>query len=236
MKALRIFMLAGCLVLMGTAALQNAKADEWNKLTKMTFSGPVELPGMVLPAGTYTFKLMDSDVIRSIVQVWNEDQTKLFATLLAIPDYRMEPSDKTVVSFEEREKGAPEAVKAWFYPGDQYGLEFVYPKVRATQLAQSNKQHVPSMPDRMAKVTAPAELKKAEVTAIQPSGKEVRLAEVHTTPPAPKAQPTPAPAQMAMATPKELPKTASPMPHIGLIGILALAGAVGIRQLAKAIG
>lgn len=106
MKALRIFMLVGCLVLPGTATLRSAKADEWNKLTKMTFSGPVELPGIVLPAGTYTFKLMDSEVLRSIVQVWNEDQTRLITTLLATPDYRMEPTNKTVVSFEERERGA----------------------------------------------------------------------------------------------------------------------------------
>ncbi len=228
MKYLRVLAIAGCLVLVSAATLPNARADEWDKSTKMTFSEPTELPGMVIPAGTYNFRLLDTLADRNIVQVWNADRTQLITTLLAIPDYRLEPTDRTVVTFEERAKGAPEAVKAWFYPGDLYGLEFVYPKVKAVELAQANNQHVPAMPQQMAKTQKPEELKNAPVTAIQPSGKEVKLAEVHTAPP-----PKPVPVQTAAATPKELPKTASQMPLFELIGLLSMSGALGLRRFSS---
>jgi len=95
-----------------------AKADVWNKETVLTFSGPVEIPGQVLPAGTYVFKLADSQSNRDIVQVFSEDQKHLLATIMAIPDYRNEPADKTIVTFKERQSGSPEALRSWFYPGD----------------------------------------------------------------------------------------------------------------------
>jgi hypothetical protein len=115
----------------------------------VTFSAPVEIPGQVLMAGTYVFKLLDSPSNRTIVQIFNKDQTKLFATVLAIPDYRLKPTGKTVITFDERPAGSPEAIKAWFYPGDEYGQEFVYPKTRAMQLAKVVKQPVPSMAANM---------------------------------------------------------------------------------------
>src|SRR5690242_8637418 len=92
-----------------SAALPNAQADEWNKKTIVTFSGPTEIPGQVLSAGTYVFKLADSQSDRNIVQVFNKDETRLYGTFLAIPDYRLEPADKPVITFEERAAGAPEA-------------------------------------------------------------------------------------------------------------------------------
>src|SRR5438067_4525001 len=103
-----------------------AKADESNKLTYFTFSQPVEVPGgKVLPAGTYAFKLLDDAGDRNIVQVFNKDLTQLYATILAIPDYRPQPHDKPIVTFAESSQGGPYAIKEWFYPGDQYGQEFV---------------------------------------------------------------------------------------------------------------
>jgi hypothetical protein len=103
-----------------------ARADEWNKETILTFSAPVEVPGRVLPAGKYVFKLADSDSDRNIVQIFNADQTRLITTILGIPDYRMEPTGKTHVTFEERSAGAPEAIHSWFYPGDNAGVDFIY--------------------------------------------------------------------------------------------------------------
>ena len=128
-------------------------ADEWNKKTVFTFNEPVEIPGQVLSAGTYVFKLLDSQSDRNIVQIFNKDENHVYATLLAIPDYRLKPTGKTVITFAERAANAPEAVKAWFYPGDNYGQEFVYPKVRAEQLAKVVKQPVPSMPASMESTT-----------------------------------------------------------------------------------
>ena len=112
--------------------------DEWNKKTILTFSQPVEIPGVILPAGQYVFKLADSPANRHIVQVFNADQDQIFATILAIPHYRMQPADKTLILFDERRPGQPQAIHAWFYPGAQYGQEFVYPRGRALELARDD--------------------------------------------------------------------------------------------------
>ncbi len=109
-------------------AIFPARADQQDKKTIMTFSQAVEIPGVVLPAGTYVFKLADSSANRHIVQVFNEDQTEIHATLLAIANYRLDPPEETVVEFEERAEGSPRAIHAWFYPGESYGWEFVYPE------------------------------------------------------------------------------------------------------------
>jgi hypothetical protein len=128
MKHLKIFMLLFATVFFGTTIQPQARAGEWDKKTAMTFSTPVEIPGIVLPAGTYVFKLDDSQFDRDIVQVFNRDENHLYANILAIPDSRMEPTDKTVVTFEERATGSPKAIRAWFYAGNIHGEEFVYPK------------------------------------------------------------------------------------------------------------
>jgi len=145
-----------------------AYADQWSHETRVTFSQPVEIPSMVLPPGTYVFKLLDSQTDRSVVQIFNEDENHLYATILAIPDYRLQPTGKTVIMFEEREAGAPSAIRAWFYPGENYGTEFVYPQPRAAALAQVTHQPVPSMP-ATEKPPEAAELRKAPVMNQQPS-------------------------------------------------------------------
>jgi len=103
------------------SAIFCVRADEWNKKTVVTFSQPVELPGIVLPAGTYVFRLLDSNSDRHIVQVFDKDEMKLYTTILALPNYRLEPAGATVMHFAERPKGTPEALRAWFYPGDNFG-------------------------------------------------------------------------------------------------------------------
>src|SRR5712664_1523610 len=130
-----------CVTVLGIGWTTGAAADERDKKTIVTFSAPVEIPGKALPAGTYVFKLLDSTSNRNIVQIFDKDEKQLYATILAIPDYRMEPSDKPVIKFEERAANAPEAVKAWFYPGDQYGQQFVYPHRRAVELAKRTRQN-----------------------------------------------------------------------------------------------
>ena len=133
---------AFCLALIGVVTSPAARADDWNRKTVMTFSGPVEIPGVhlkgwaVLPAGTYVFKILDSQSDRHIVQIFNKDETQVLATILAIPNYRLKATDKTVVTFRERPAGEPEALRAWFYPGRNYGEEFVYPKAKAVELAK----------------------------------------------------------------------------------------------------
>jgi len=232
-----------CLALTGAAFSPAAKADEWNRKTVMTFSGPVEIPGVhlkgwgLLPAGTYVFKILDSQSDRHIVQIFNGDETQVLATILAIPNYRLKATDKTVVTFRERPAGEPEALRAWFYPGRNWGDEFVYPKARAIELAKETNTPVlftaveipmeVAEPIKAADEPVVVELKKAPVMAIKPTGEEVELAQVVTPLPADelvtaKAEP-----------PQTLPATASTIPLIALLGLLALGGAFVLRLAQK---
>jgi hypothetical protein len=152
------------------------QGDEWDKKTILTFSAPVEVPGRVLPAGTYVFKLLDSPSDRHIVQIYDKDETHLIANVLAVPDERLEPRGKTVITFEERAGGSPEAVRAWFYPGNTFGQEFVYPHNRAKELARKSGQHVLSM--RGEDVSEDA-VKKGDYGAVQPTGEDVDVEQVH---------------------------------------------------------
>jgi len=152
------------------------KADEYDKKTILTFSAPVEVPGRVLPAGTYVFKLLDSPSDRHIVQIYNKDETKPIAEILAVPDERLQPRGKTVITFDERPSASPEALRAWFYPGNTIGQEFVYPRSRAKEIARRTGQHVLSM--RGEDVSSDA-LKKGQYDAVQPTGEEVDIEQVH---------------------------------------------------------
>jgi hypothetical protein len=231
-----------CLALIGAIFAPVAKADETNRKTVITFSGPVEIPGVhlagwgVLPAGTYVFKILDSQSDRHIVQIFNKDETMIYATILAIPNYRLKATDKTVMTFSERPAGEPEALRAWFYPGRNWGEEFVYPKAKAVALSKAGNVPVlftpAEMPSEVAVIKADAEpmveeLKRAPIMAIQPSGEEVQLAAVVTPPPA-EVEVAAAPVAAATA----LPSTASSLPLIGLAGLLALAAAFALRATA----
>jgi hypothetical protein len=112
------FSLSAIVLCMVFSAMTSAQT--WNKRTSVTFRGPVEIPGpdaQVLPAGTYVFRLLDSQSDRHIVQIFNKDESHLYATILAIPNYRLRPTDQTVMTFAERAAGEPQAIRAWFYPG-----------------------------------------------------------------------------------------------------------------------
>ncbi len=147
MRLMRSLGCAAALTALVALTAPAAHADEGNKLTYLTFSGPVQIPGATLAAGTYMFKLADSQANRHIVQVFDKDGGKLYATLLAIPDKRMDPPDKNIVLFGERPAGSPQAIKAWWYPGDSYGDEFVYPRSQALKIAKDVHKPVLSMED-----------------------------------------------------------------------------------------
>lgn len=203
--------------LLGVALSSSARADEWNKKTVMTVNEPIQVPNKVLPAGTYVIKLLSSPSDRHIVQIFNADETQLQTTILAIPNYRIQPTGKTVFSFWETPPGQPKALRAWFYPGDNFGQEFAYPKSAAVQIAAVAHQPVPTTEASQA-----TELPQAEITQTQPE--PVQEAQ-NVPPPAPQeAAPAPAPQQevAVVAVPQELPKTASPYPLIGLAGIFSL--------------
>jgi len=208
--------------LFGATLLPSARADTWNKRTVVTFSQAVEVPGRVLPAGTYTFKLLDSLSDRNIVQIFNADGSQIITTILAINNYRLQPTGETVMKFGERPGDSPEALRAWFYPGDSFGQEFVYPKVRAIQLAQTTKVIVPAVATETIDDNV---IKTLPIVAVTPDQKEVEVAQViQTTPPATVA---------AVKETQELPRTASSMPLIALLGGLSISLAIGLKLFLK---
>jgi hypothetical protein len=127
MRIIKTFQLCICAAVLCTFLGASANADAWDKKTVVTFSDSVEIPGQVLPAGTYVFKLANSISDRHIVQIWTGDETQLLATLMTVPDYRLDPPDKTIFEFDERPGDSPMAIHSWFYPGDNMGQQFLYP-------------------------------------------------------------------------------------------------------------
>jgi hypothetical protein len=211
--------------LVGVVAVSTARADDLDKKTTLTFSQPVEIPGHVLPAGTYIFKLLNSLTDRHVVQVFNADGSKIIATILAIPDYRLTPTDKTVIKFAEVPAGSPEVIRAWFYPGNTIGQEFVYPRTRAAALAKASKSPVPAMATDVSDTDADA-LKTARIVAVTPEEKEIAVTAAIQT--------TPAAGTMASAAPrKQLPKTAGTLPWIMLFGLTSIAVAFGLIVFGK---
>jgi hypothetical protein len=228
------------------------RADEWDKRTVITIDKTIQLPNATLQAGTYVFKLLNSPSDRDIVQVFNQDETKLITTVLALPNYRLEIKGKTTFTFWETPAGQTPAVRAWFYPGDSYGQEFVYPKNTAADMAAYNKAAVPT-----SNAQSSDDMKSMPVTATNENGqssdldKNTYTAKAEPTPapaaepaPAPEPPPTapapepapappPAPEPQAAPAPQELPGTASPVPLVGLIGLLSLSAFVVVKRSAR---
>jgi hypothetical protein len=221
-----------CLIVLCLLVAPKARADEWNQKTTVTFSEPFEVPGVgqhLLPAGTYVFKLLDSQSDRHIVQIFSQDETHVFTTILAIPNFRLRVTDKTVMTFREAPAGQPQSLKAWFYPGREWGEHFVYEKPRAIELAKQNNEIVLSTPAVL--TDAPVEaLKAAPVEAVTPTGETVETAQVVQAPPVMEAAVVPAPKPVLAAS---LPKTAGYLPLIGLLGLLSLGAGLGLLGISK---
>jgi hypothetical protein len=219
------------------AVAPRISAQTANEKTVITFSEPFEVPGVdaqILPAGTYVFKLLDSLSDLNIVQITNEEGTHVFTTILAINNYRLKPTDKTVLTFKERGEGQPEAIKAWFYPGYAFGQEFIYPKKRAIELAKVVNEPVLAMPVETSTDAPIQTLKSVQLAAVKPTGEEMDLAEVVGAAPsnAPVTQAEPL-AVMAKAEPQTLPHTASSLPLFISVGLLSLFAGLTLMFITK---
>lgn len=261
MNVLKKSALAACVGVLGLAIVPNARADVWNKKTILTVNEPIQVPGKVLEPGTYVMKLMDSPSNRHIVQVFNEDESQILTTILALPNYRLQPTGDTKFTFWETVSGEPKPLRSWFYPGDNFGQEFAYPKDTATMIAKSAKESVPTTYS-----TSQSDLATAKVGAVDEQGVEGELdretytppetqTQAQTTPPEPQTQPEPAQEEttIAQATPQQeplpapdenqadrlqqepqtLPETASPLPLIGLAGLLSIGAGFAVRAASR---
>ena len=160
---------------LGILMTSPAMADEFNKRTDLEFSEPVQIPGHVLAPGKYVFELMDNQYDRNIVEVFSKasDGTeRLVATLFAIPDYTSNTPDKPIIHFEERHSGSPEAIRSWYYPGENTGWEFIYPKGQSLE-AEAGSQPAPTSVEAAA---TPATVDTAAAPSM-PSAPQLELVE-----------------------------------------------------------
>ena len=227
-----------------------ARADEWDKKTTVTFSGPVDISGHRLEAGTYVFKLADT-IDRHAVQIFTGDEKQVIATILAVPDYRVTPEDKTTIKFSESagdaatvQRDLPEAgipIKEWFYPGDNFGQEFlVKPASSSAQStatpASSTGATTPAVTSEAAPPLPSPEEKPVEQTEEKPVEAAVVQPQQDPTPATPQQtkEPEPSPHQ-PVKTPSEMPQTASSVPLIGLVGLASVGVGLSLRQLIKRV-
>ena len=226
--------LTGILACLAASSLH---ADTWSKKTKVTFSGPVQIPGpataskvVTLPAGTYVFRLLDSPSSRHIVEVTNERQNRVYSTILAIPDYRVNATSKTVMYFSERKAGTPVAIKSWFYPGDNFGQRFVYPKVQATQVAAAVNQPVPS---HTAPVVEETKVAEAPVVIQTPAKQEIAYSPSNFEKfDATDTAGDDGEAVRETAPAAKLPKSASSLQFLAMLGVLVLFASMLMRRAA----
>ena len=240
-----------CVLAVGLlAAGYCAYADQWDKKTVITLTETVQAPGAVLTPGKYVIKLVSSESNRHIVQITNERGDQVYTTILAIPNYRLEPTGNSAFSFWETPTGNPRALRAWFYPGDNFGQEFAYPKGLSAKIAETAHAPVPTVAAETV-----AEMKTAPVTIVEPTGEEKQLAieirkpepepvaaaepAARWTEPEPPATPAPAPAAPVAPEPAPapepaaLPATASPYAFYGMTGLLAMSAGLALRALAR---
>jgi hypothetical protein len=209
--------------LIGSSFVPKAHADTWNKMTVVTVNEPVIAGNKVLQPGTYVWKLLDSPADRHVVQIFDKDQKHLEETILAIPNYRLQPTGHSQFAFWETPAGVPKAVRAWFYPGDNFGQEFAYPKKLVAQLASAAPVPIPSNYREPEPQPAPAAPEPEAAAAPTPEPTPAPEPAAPAPAPAPQVQAAPAPAP---AAPAALPHTASFNPLVGFAGfaLLSFAG------------
>jgi hypothetical protein len=192
-----------------------AGAYTYDKLTHMTFTGTVQIPGATLAPGTYRFHLANPESSRNVLQVLSDDGSVVYAMFHTIPDSRIEVTDEPTVTFKETPIGMPPAVKSLFYGGEHRGYEFVYPKSRPI---------VPAAPIQ------------PEITYTSLPGAAILEPELEFVPEPetvwaePESEPVEAPSMEPVA---ELPRTASPLPLQALAGLASLVAGLGIGLLRK---
>jgi len=223
---------AAGLSLIASSVVQRAKADAWDKMTYVTINEKIIAGNKVLEPGTYVWKLLDSQSDRHIVQIFDKDQRHLEETILAIPNQRLEPTGDSRFAFWETPPGVPKAVRAWFYPGDNFGQEFKYPKKLIAQLASAAPVALPTSYKEPEPVPAAAPAP-AATTSAEPQPAPVPAATETAAEPAPQ----PATPQASNDSPapavQSLPKTASDTPLVGLLGLMSLSLAGMLSLAAK---
>ena len=142
MKINKLYIILGLIIAFGFIYELAAHADESNQATTITFNQPVQIPGQLLPAGTYVFRLANNDSSHNVVQIFNSDRTHVLATLDTIATDRQEPTGHTVITLAEQGAGKPDVLLKWFYPGNLTGNEFRYSDQTERELALAEQETI----------------------------------------------------------------------------------------------
>jgi len=227
--------LSGIALALGIAEFR-VQAGEWDKRTVLTVNEPMQIRETLLEPGQYVLKLLNSNSDRHVVQIYNADQTHLINTVMAIPGYRVQATGGSRFVMWETPEGSARALKAWFYPGDNFGQEFPYPKhlqqiafAQPTPLRPSAAVPVPQEPA----IQPQASVQEPSQQPVEVAQEPVQIAQ-NSPPPPPTATPELPPQSPVSTTPAELPKTASPYPIFGLTGLLLLGVGGLLRQTRSA--
>jgi hypothetical protein len=216
------FFVSGVVAAALAAALTPAPASAvtYDKLAYLTFSAPVQIPGVTLSAGTYRFHLANPDTSRNVLQVLSSDGSIVYAMFHTIPDSRTSLTADPMVTFRETPAGVPPAIRSLFYGGEYRGYEFVYQKGGPNMIPEVFPvEYVPAAP---APVAAPIAEPEAERVAPEPFAAEPAEEQVAQ----PRAEPEPV----------ELPRTATTLPLIAAGGLASLLAAFGLGLLRRRIG
>jgi hypothetical protein len=210
------------------------RADESNTATSFTIDRPFEVPGMVLQPNTpYVIALIDSPGARNIVQIYNEDQSKMLTTFMAVSSDRPEPEDRPVFTFIKTEPEFPLPIKKWFYPGHQHSLEFVYPKQQAMKIAGYAGESILS-----ANTTNLNDLNMIQVETINAGNPQYQMVQntagqrTENEPnQAEEQQDKPSEHSNTTETDQELPATDGELSLVALIGLLCIGAGLAMKVL-----
>jgi hypothetical protein len=219
-----------------------AQAQPADKRTFFTFSAPIALPGATLPAGRYIFRIVDTTSSRKVIQVLSDDGKKPFVMANTIPDQRRDAPKDATVAFYETPRGTPAALKTWWYPGETTGYQFIYPRAQAKEIAHNTGKAVLTT---KTDTTKTEETTTAALTRVDDTGKDTEGFKDESAPSTVFNRNTPAvtepaqvaqnnqrdqfPAERSRTARNELPKTASTLPFIGLLGMISALGFVTAR-------
>lgn len=224
----------------------SAQAQTADYKTYFTFSGPITLPGVTLPAGKYIFRLADADTGRKVVSIQSEDGRRQLAMLHTIPNQAPKAPNDPEIRFMETSSNVPPPVKTWWYPGKSIGYEFIYPRAQAMQLAkvttepvltttQDTTQFESADLSRISGQGAPAPVRVEETPAPAAVAGRAQQGEVfeESRPAAgatASAQDTRADERARTTARTELPQTAGAIPGLMLFGALSLAAGLGLSR------
>jgi hypothetical protein len=225
MRTSKAFAVFSYFVLFGVLAASPLAADvAWR--TPLTISEPTEIPGMVLEPGQYIVQVLDTNKPRMVVQFLTGDGSKNVTTVMAVPNYRVRVTDGSPFTYFQRSEGSPQALKDWFYVGNNFGIEFVYPKETAVRIAKASNEPVYSAPSLRPE---PGE----QIVSVSPEAKEAPLPPPPVAAPAPAPPPPPSVAENtvppAPQKPATLPATASNNGWLAIAGLAALGMAITLR-------